>query len=135
MTSLQRHLVVSWVLASAVVVFFVVVKNDWRSYWLVLVIFGIIGMFERSSLERIYAVAPTPNEFFSEHPIWKRYAMGCGLILSAIAFGLLTFAQNVALALNENLWLPLALILGLLLIPLAAHQFEVYRVLSREPDA
>jgi len=135
MTKLQFRLIISWLGTIAISVFAVFIYSK-PYFWHVLSPLAVIAIyFEHKFFYYIRDIVPTPNEFFSDHPIWKRFFIWYGFIMSAVAISLLTFAQSTARVFGENPLLLFSLIFGPLLIPLVAHQLMVYKALAHEPDA
>lgn len=134
MTPLQRRLLTSWIAGGAALTL-VAVAHDWPHIWLLMAGMAALAVVvERPLLQQVYSIAPTPSEYFAERPLWKVFALCYGAALSLAAVSLLTFAQNLARGLSENLPLLFTLVLAPLAIPIACHQLTVFRALAHERD-
>lgn len=128
MTRLQRRLVISWVGGAAAVVVLLALHGSALFGWalgaaLVLVFIESVGQRD------IYEIAATPQEYLAQWPHWRALLWVYAAVLVLLALVLLG-SDSAARAAGEHLPLVLALLLAPLAIPLAAHQWQVYRTLG-----
>jgi hypothetical protein len=97
---------------------------------LVLIIFFLLALLAESELLKdIYAVAPTPREYFAGCVKWKRHFLGYGLFLLLYAIWLL-FDAGFAHFLGNNLVVAFVPVFSPLGPPLLAQQITVFNALN-----